>query len=120
MALLPSGYDGGICRGLCVYSLHAALGRWYDCRTWLDCRGAGGFWHVENEPDFPRAYLFGMVTLGELAVQSLGFAVPSQFLTAMPFVITIVVLAIISADMSRLRLHAPYSLGETYDGSEPR
>ena len=69
---------------------------------------------------FLGAYLFGMVTLGELVVQSLGFAVPSQLLTAMPFVITIVVLAIISADMSRLRLHAPYSLGETYDGSEPR
>ena len=69
---------------------------------------------------FLGAYLFGMVTLGELVVQSLGISVPSQVLSAMPFIITIVVLAIISADMSRLRLHAPYSLGESYDGSEPR
>ena len=69
---------------------------------------------------FLGAYLFGMVTLGELVVQSLGISVPSQLLSAMPFIITIVVLAIISADMSRLRLHAPYSLGESYDGSEPR
>ena len=66
------------------------------------------------------AYLFGMVSLGELVVQSFGVAVPSQLLSAMPFVITIVVLAIISSDRARLRLHAPYSLGETYDGSEPQ
>ncbi|MAI57756.1 MAG: ABC transporter permease [Rhodobacteraceae bacterium] len=69
---------------------------------------------------FLGAYLFGMVTLGELVVQSLGFAVPSQLLSAMPFIVTIVVLAMISSDVGRLRLHAPYSLGETYDGSEPR
>ena len=61
-----------------------------------------------------------MVSLGELVVQSFGVAVPSQLLTAMPFIITIVVLAIISSDTARLRLHAPYSLGETYDGSEPK
>ena len=69
---------------------------------------------------FLGAYLFGMVSLGELVVQSFGVAVPSQLLSAMPFIVTIVVLAIISSDRARLRLHAPYSLGETYDGSEPQ
>ena len=67
---------------------------------------------------FLGAYLFGMVSLGELVMQTLGVPVPSQLLSAMPFIVTIVVLAIITSDRVRLRLHAPYSLGETYDGSE--
>ena len=66
------------------------------------------------------AYLFGMVSLGELVAQSLGIGIPSQLLSAMPFIVTIIVLAIISSNGARLRLHAPYALGETYDGSEPK
>lgn len=64
------------------------------------------------------AYLFGFVSLGELLVQSVGVAVPSQLLSAMPFIVTIVVLAVISANGTRLRLYAPYSLGETFVGRE--
>ena len=63
------------------------------------------------------AYLFGMVSLGELIAQSLGAAIPSQLLSSLPYIVTIVVLAAISTNAARLRLHAPYSLGEMYDGS---
>lgn len=66
------------------------------------------------------AYLFGLVSLGELLAQSLGAAIPSQLLSSLPYIVTIVVLAVISTNAARLRLHAPYSLGETYDGSEAR
>lgn len=69
---------------------------------------------------FLGAYLFGMVSLGELVAQSLGIGIPSQLLSAMPFIVTIIVLAVISSNGARLKLHAPYALGETYDGSEPR
>ena len=66
------------------------------------------------------AYLFGMVSLGELVAQSLGVNMPSQFLSTLPYIVTIVVLAIISTNAVRLRLHAPFALGEVYDGSESR
>lgn len=66
------------------------------------------------------AVLFGMVSLGELIVQSLGVNIPSQLLSSLPYIVTIVVLAIISTDVARMRLHAPFSLGEVYDGSESR
>lgn len=64
------------------------------------------------------AYLFGMISLGELVVQSLGVAIPSQLLSSLPYIITIVVLAIISSNATRLRLNAPFALGEPYDGAD--
>lgn len=66
------------------------------------------------------AYLFGIVSLGELIAQSLGSTVPSQLLSSLPYIVTIVVLAIISSNAARLRLHAPFSLGEIYDGSQSK
>ena len=64
------------------------------------------------------AYLFGFVSLGELIAQSFGLAVPSQLLTATPFALTIVVLTVISRNARRLRLHVPFSLGETFSKTE--
>jgi len=66
------------------------------------------------------AILFGMVSLGELIAQSMGASIPSQLLSSLPYIVTIVVLAIISNDAVQMRLHAPFSLGEVYDGSEAR
>ena len=66
------------------------------------------------------ALLFGMVSLGELIAQSMGASIPSQLLSSLPYIVTIVVLAVISTDVARMRLHAPFSLGEVYDGSESR
>ncbi len=66
------------------------------------------------------AMLFGMVSLGELIAQSMGANIPSQLLSSLPYIVTIVVLALISRDTVRMRLHAPFSLGEVFDGSESR
>jgi simple sugar transport system permease protein len=66
------------------------------------------------------ALLFGMVSLGELIAQSMGAAIPSQLLSSLPYIVTIVVLAAISTNHARMRLHAPFSLGETFDGTEGR
>ena len=60
------------------------------------------------------AYLFGAVSLLGLALQALGIGIPSQLMTCMPYVLTIVVLVVISADKVRIRLNAPASLGENY------
>ena len=60
------------------------------------------------------AYFFGAVLLLELAVQTLGLAIPSVLLTCMPYVLTIVVLAVVSSDVTRVKLNAPVSLGENF------
>lgn len=63
------------------------------------------------------AYFFGAALLAELAVQSLGLAIPSQIMTSMPYAMTILVLAVVSRDALRVKLNAPVALGENYQPS---
>jgi len=56
------------------------------------------------------AYLFGVVTLAQFQAQALGVAIPSQFLSMLPYVATILVLSVISRDAAVIRLNAPGSL----------
>ncbi len=60
------------------------------------------------------AYLFGGVTLAQFQAQGLGVDIPSQYLSMLPYIATIVVLAIISRDAATIRLNAPASLGKPY------
>ena len=60
------------------------------------------------------AYLFGGVSLLQLFLQGQGVRIPSQFLTMLPYLATIVVLALISRDRTRIRLNAPASLGKPF------
>ena len=60
------------------------------------------------------AYLFGGVTLATFQAQALGVTVPSQVLSMLPYLATIVVLAIISRDAMVIRLNAPASLGRPF------
>ena len=62
------------------------------------------------------AYLFGGVMVSQLFVQGSGLdiSIPSQFLSALPYLATIIVLVIISRDQNTVRLNAPVSLGQPY------
>ena len=62
------------------------------------------------------AYLFGGVLVAQLFVQGsdLDINIPSQFLSALPYLATIVVLVIISRDQNTVRLNAPVSLGQPF------
>jgi general nucleoside transport system permease protein len=60
------------------------------------------------------AYLFGGVTIAQFFAQGAGLAIPSQFLSALPYLATILVLVLISRDASIIRLNAPVSLGRPY------
>jgi len=60
------------------------------------------------------AYLFGGVTLVQFQAQAMGVAVPSQFLSMLPYLATIVVLALISRDAAAIRLNAPACLGKPF------
>ena len=60
------------------------------------------------------AYLFGGVTMLQFHLQGLGVQVPSQLLTALPYVATIVVLALISRNPAWIRINMPASLGKPF------
>ncbi len=62
------------------------------------------------------AYLFGGVMVVQLFVQgsALDINIPSQFLSALPYLATIIVLVIISRDQNAVRLNSPVSLGQPY------
>jgi general nucleoside transport system permease protein len=64
------------------------------------------------------AYLFGGVTMLQFHFQGIGVDVPSQFLTMLPYLATIVVLAMISRNPAWIRINMPASLGKLfYPGS---
>lgn len=62
------------------------------------------------------ALLFGALSLGGLIAQAGGIALPSQFLAAVPYVVTIIMLAVISSNRRRMRLNTVASLGQPFSG----
>ncbi len=63
---------------------------------------------------FFGAYLFGGITIIQLHAQGLGVAIPSQILSMLPYIATIVVLVLISRDDVRMRFNAPACLGRSF------
>lgn len=60
------------------------------------------------------AYLFGGVTMLQFHLQSLGVNVPTQFLTMLPYLATIVVLVLISRNPLWIRVNMPSSIGKPF------
>ena len=60
------------------------------------------------------AYLFGGVTMLQFHLQGEGVQIPSQFLTMLPYVATIVVLVLISRNATWIRVNMPASLGKPF------
>jgi simple sugar transport system permease protein len=109
---------GGACSGLAGAYLAVAY-----TPLWVEGMTAGRGWIALALVVFATwkpwrvlagAYLFGGVTLAQFQVQALGVEIPSQYLAMLPYVATIVVLAIISRDAATIRLNAPASLGRPY------
>ena len=70
--------------------------------TWLPYRLAIG------------ALLFGAVGILQLHAQALGIGVPSQFLSSLPYLTTIVVLVLISGNRALMRSNTPACLGQYF------
>jgi simple sugar transport system permease protein len=109
---------GGACAGLGGAFLAVAY-----TPSWVEGMTAGRGWIALALVVFATwkpwrvlvgAYLFGSVTLAQFQAQAAGVAVASQLLAMLPYVATIVVLAIISRDATTIRLNAPASLGKAY------
>ncbi len=60
------------------------------------------------------AYLFGGVTMLQFQLQGNGVAIPSQVLTMLPYLATIVVLVLISRNPTWIRINMPASLGKPF------
>jgi len=60
------------------------------------------------------AYLFGAVTIGQLHAQALGLGVPSQLLSSLPYLATVIVLVLISRNRRLTMMNTPASLGRAF------
>jgi ABC-type uncharacterized transport system permease subunit len=64
------------------------------------------------------SYLFGGVSMLQFHLQGIGVDIPSQFLSMLPYVATIVVLALISRNPRWIRINMPAAIGKPfYPGS---
>jgi ABC-type uncharacterized transport system permease subunit len=70
--------------------------------TWLPMRLAIG------------GLLFGAVGILQLHAQAFGIGIPSQFLSSLPYLTTIVVLVIISGNQALMRSNTPACLGRSF------
>jgi len=109
---------GGACAGLAGAFLAVAY-----TPMWAEGMSAGRGWIALALVVFATwkpwrvllgAYLFGGVTLASFQAQAGGLALPSQVLSMLPYVATIVVLALISRDAAAIRRNAPASLGKPF------
>jgi len=60
------------------------------------------------------AYLFGGITVLQLNLQAAGFQIPVEYLAMSPYLITILVLVVMSSARGRASLAAPGSLGRPF------
>lgn len=60
------------------------------------------------------AYLFGGFTIIQLHAQAFGVNIPPQYLSMIPYIVTILVLVAMSTEAGRRHARAPASLGKTF------
>ena len=63
------------------------------------------------------AYLFGGLTVLQLNLQAAGMKIPVEYLSMSPYLITILVLVIMSSGRGRAALNAPAELGRSFHAS---
>lgn len=60
------------------------------------------------------AYLFGAISILAYTVQTFALGLPSQLLSSLPYLVTILALVVISANRRLTRTNAPASLGQAF------
>ncbi|HBF28799.1 ABC transporter permease [Rhizobium sp.] len=109
---------GGACAGLAGAQLSLVY-----TPQWVENMSAGRGWIALALVVFASwrpwrilagGYLFGAVTIGQLHAQAFGIGLPSQFLSALPYAATIVVLVVISQNRRTTLINTPASLGEPF------
>lgn len=109
---------GGACAGLAGAQLSLVY-----VPQWVENMSAGRGWIALALVVFASwrpwrvligAYLFGAVTIGQLHAQAFGIGLPSQFMSALPYLATIVVLVVISRNRRLTMMNTPASLGKSF------
>lgn len=109
---------GGACAGLAGAQLSLIY-----TPQWVENMSAGRGWIALALVVFASwrpwrllagGYLFGAVSIGQLHAQAFGIGIPSQFLSALPYAATIVVLILISHNRRTTLINTPASLGKPF------
>ncbi len=109
---------GGACAGLAGAQLSLIY-----TPQWVENMSAGRGWIALALVVFASwrpwrvlagGYLFGAVTIGQLHAQALGLSIPSQFLSSLPYVATVVVLIVISHNRRTTLINTPACLGKPF------
>lgn len=109
---------GGACAGIAGSYLSLAY-----APMWVENMSAGRGWIALALVVFAAwqplrvlfgAYLFGGITILQLHGQALGFSVPSQLMSMLPYIATIIVLVLISQNKNRIRRNAPACIGQAF------
>ncbi|MBD8554653.1 ABC transporter permease [Rhizobium sp. CFBP 8762] len=109
---------GGACAGLAGAQLSLVY-----TPQWVENMSAGRGWIALALVVFASwrpwrivagGYLFGAVSISQLHAQALGIGVPSQFLSALPYLATVVVLVLISRNRRMTLINTPASLGKPF------
>ena len=58
--------------------------------------------------------IFGGITILQLHMQAFGLRIPVQLLSSLPYLMTIIVLVVISRDSRKIKLNTPTSLGQIF------
>ncbi len=109
---------GGACSGLAgAYLSLAYTPQWVENMTagrgWIALAlvvfGSWRPWRVVI-----GAYLFGAVWISQLHLQAAGSGIPSQFLSSLPYLATIIVLVLISSNRRLSLINTPAALGKAF------
>ena len=109
---------GGACAGLAGAQLSLVY-----TPQWVENMSAGRGWIALALVVFASwrpwrllagGYLFGAVSISQLHAQALGLGIPSQFLSALPYIATVVVLILISHNRRMTLINTPASLGKPF------
>ena len=109
---------GGACSGLAGAYLSLAY-----TPQWVENMTAGRGWIALALVVFASwmpvrvmigAYLFGTVWIMGLFVQAMGYGIPSQLLSSLPYLVTIAALVIISGNRTLTKINSPAMIGQPF------
>ena len=109
---------GGTCAGLAGAQLSLVY-----VPQWIEGMTAGKGWialalvvFASWRPGrlFVGAYLFGAVSIGQYHAQALNFGLPSQLMSALPYLATVLVLVVLAGNRRATMVNTPASLGRPF------
>ncbi|MFO1123089.1 MAG: ABC transporter permease [Hyphomicrobiales bacterium] len=109
---------GGACAGLAGGYLSLAY-----TPQWIENMTAGRGWIALALVVFSSwlpwrlaigAYLFGTITILGFSLQGNGIGIPSQLLSSLPYIVTIIALVVISGSRALTRANTPACLGQPF------